>query len=241
VTITPADAGFTWPSARPLRQCELPHRRINTIRLKGECIVMPPAKWDHPRDFGGEPWKQRAHMTKAVFLGSGLSPRYYRHSHGFVPPYFCVAGLRSRRSLPRHSVALGAEEEGGGWGSCPLAGLALPDEVSNEGLRGVSPGDSRSFANNPLSAIAGGDEITVIGLTMDNRLRLARRNSRREATAAVAHVVQLIPLGGPKDIRLRLAARKSRQDGGRQKATVMATRVAHRQKCSKNNLLRLAA
>jgi hypothetical protein len=203
---------------------------------------MPPVKWGHARNFGGEPWK-KALPTKAALRRSGLRSRNYRHSHGSVPPYFCLPGLRLRRSLPRHSVGLASEEEEGGRrGSCPTAGLPLPDEVSKEGLRGVSKGDSRSFANNPLSApIAGGNEITVIGLATDNRLRLARGNSQREVTAAAAHVVQLTPLRGIQDVRLRLASRKSRRDGDRQKATVMATHVAHRQKWSQDNPLRVAA
>lgn len=42
-------------------------------------------------------------------------------------------------------------------GSCSTAGLALPDEASEEGLRGDSTADSRSCANNPLPVpMAGG-------------------------------------------------------------------------------------
>jgi hypothetical protein len=173
---------------------------------------------------------------------SGLRSRNYRRSHGSVLPYFCVPGLRLRRSLPRHSVALASEEGWGHGGSCPTAGLALPGEVSKEGLRGASPGDNRCCANEPLSVpMAGGNEITVIGLAMDNRLRLARGNSQREVTAAAANVDQLTPLGGAKDIRLRLATRKSRRDGGRREKPVMATHVPNPQKWSNDNLLRMAA
>jgi hypothetical protein len=116
----------------------------------------------------------------------------------------------------------------------------LPDGVSKEGLRGISAGDSRSCANEPLSArMAGGNGI--IGLAMDNRLQSAPGNSRREVTAAAAHVVQLTPRGGAKDIRLRLAPLKSRRDCGRREKPAMATHVAHRQKWSTYNPLRVAA
>ena len=115
MTINPGDPGFIWRSARPVRQCELPHRRIKPSRLKVEWIVMPPVKSGHARDFGGEPWK-KALPTKAALRRSGLRSRNYRRSHGSVPPYFCVPGLRSRRSLPRHSVALASEEAGGPGG-----------------------------------------------------------------------------------------------------------------------------
>jgi hypothetical protein len=204
---------------------------------------MPPVKWGHARDFGGEPWEQQTLQPKAALRRSGLRSRNCRHSHGSVLPYFFLPGLRLRRSLLRHLVGLASEEEEGEGrrASCPTAGLALPDEGSEEGLRGVSTGDNRSLANNPLSApIAGGNEITVIGLTMDNRLRLVRANSRREVTAAAAHAVQLTSLGGAKDIRLRLVQRKSRRDGGRREEPVMATHVAHRQKWSKENQLWVA-
>ncbi len=118
----------------------------------------------------------------------------------------------------------------------------MPDEASKEGLRGVSTGDSRSCANEPLSApMAGGNKITVVGLATDSRRRLARGNSQRAVTAAAAHVVQLTPLGGIQDIRLRLAPRKSRRDGGRHEEPVTATHVAHRQKWAKDNLLRVVA
>ncbi|MGH6845044.1 MAG: hypothetical protein ACRECU_10070 [Methylocella sp.] len=99
---------------------------------------------------------------------------------------------------------MGADEDGGGRGSCPAAGLALPDKVSKAGLLGASTGDSRRFANNLLSVLlAAGNEITVSGLAMNNRLGLARRNSQREVTAVAAHVVQPTPLGRARDIRPR--------------------------------------
>jgi hypothetical protein len=111
-----------------------------------------------------------------------------------------LPGLRLRRSLPRRSVALASEEGWGHRGSCPTAGLALADGVSKEGLRGASPGDSRSFANNPPSApIAGDNKIPVVGLAMDNHLRLASENPRRvpghheaTVTADIAHLPVII-------------------------------------------------
>jgi len=89
--------------------------------------------------------------------------------------------------------------------------------------------------------MAGGNEITVIGLAKDNRLGLARGNSQRAVTAAAAHVDQLTPPGGAKDILLRLALRKSRRDGGRREEPVTATYVPNPQKWSKDHLLRVAA
>ena len=74
----------------------------------------------------------------------------------------------------------------------------------------------------------GGNEITVIGLATDNRLRLARGNSQREVTAAAAHVDQLTPLGGAKDARLRLVTRKSRRVGGRSQSSGRRPAEQHR-------------
>jgi hypothetical protein len=140
------------------------------------------------------------------------------------------------------AVVLGAAAELGRRDSCLTAGLALPDEVSKAALLGASTGDSRSCANEPLSVpMAGGNEITVVGLATDNRLRLARGHSQRALTAAAAHVVQITPLGGAKGIRLRLAPRKSRRGGGRHEEPVMATHVPHRQKWAKGNPLGVAA
>jgi hypothetical protein len=110
--------------------------------------------------------------------------------------------------------------------SCSTADLVLPDKGSKGGLLGASPGDSRSFANDPLSApMAGSNEVLLIGRVTDNRRGLARGSSQREGTAATGHVVQLIPLGGVKDIRPRSAPWKSRRGGGRHMAPVMATSV----------------
>ena len=74
MTTNPGYPGFIWTSARPVRQRELPHSRINPIRLKGEWIVMSPVKWGHAGDFGGEPWK-KALPTTATLRRSGLCPR----------------------------------------------------------------------------------------------------------------------------------------------------------------------
>lgn len=118
------------------------------------------------------------------------------------------------------------DEDLGRRGSCPTARGTFLDEVTKGGPLGTSPRDSRSFANNPLSVpMAGGNEISVVGLATDNRLRPARRNSQREVTAVAAHVVHLTPVGPARDIRLRLAPRKSSRDGSRHEEPAMATHV----------------
>ncbi len=71
---------------------------------------MPPVKWD------ARVWRralEKGARNEGRFAKKRFALPQLSSFARLCPPSFCVPGLRSRRSLSRHSAALGA---GGGWG-----------------------------------------------------------------------------------------------------------------------------
>jgi hypothetical protein len=114
---------------------------------------------------------------------------------------FGIAGGLGALGLFHHGFGGGYRGAGRGLGPPGFitADLVLPDEGSKGGLLGASPGDSRSFANDPLSApMAGSNEVLLIGRVRDNRLGLVRGSSRRRELRRRAMWSNLSPLAGSR-------------------------------------------
>src|ERR1700730_1194750 len=73
---------------------------------------MPPVKWGHARDFGGEPWK-RAFQTEDHFAKKRFAPPQLSSFARLCSALFLCTGLAI---APLPAAAFGGFGSGGGWG-----------------------------------------------------------------------------------------------------------------------------